>query len=100
MDESPELERLRNELNAITREILNESPAKRYGWKHSKLDQGQVEYILDRQAVIEAVKLIQRVSWQSINCEDKSLADTIREFALHSLATMAQSMSKNEDKIL
>lgn len=102
MDASPESAEIRklceDHRNAI-HELLSEKP-KRYGWKHTKLDAQQTEYIIDRERVIQAVKAIQCIGWQSINAHDRELALKIREMVLHSLATMAQSMTLNEERIL
>lgn len=102
MDSSPESESVRaacDDVREAIREILSEQP-RRYGWRHTKLDPQQTEYIIDREAVIQAVKSVQKITWQSINAHDRELALKIRENVLHSLATMAQSMTTNEERIL
>jgi hypothetical protein len=102
MDSSPDeaaIAKLRAEVDAAVREILSVRPV-RYGWKRSALDQQQVEYIVEREAVIQAVLAVQRVCWQSIHCGNQELALKIRENALHSLATLVRAMTLNEERIL
>lgn len=67
----------------------------RVGWKRTKLQIRSVEYIIQREDVIRAVKAIQQVDWQNIS-NDQELALQIRENALHSLATLAQAMRRIE----
>ena len=90
---------LPEQLADALRELLNERPI-RYGWKRSVVDQQQLEYIIQREDVLKAVAFVQRCEWQSIDCLNKSLAEKIRENALHALATLAIAMRANEEKIL
>jgi hypothetical protein len=69
---------------------------KRYGWKRSLLSQQTVEYIIQREHVLEAILLIQKVDWQNINSDNKELSKQIKENVLHSLAVMAQAMRRIE----
>lgn len=88
-----------DQLAELLRELLAERPV-RYGWKRSRLDQQQVEYIIQREAVIHAIRAVMLTDWQSIDLLNKELADKIRSNCLHALATLAQAMRANEDKIL
>jgi len=81
-------------------EILAEKCTYRYGWKRSKLDAQQREYIIEREGVIEAIRKVQQVTWQSIDCTNRELAEQIRENAMHSLATLARAMTLNEERML
>lgn len=87
------------ELSRLLRELVNRQRG-RYGWRRSKLDEQQREYIIQREDVLKSVALIQRIDWQSIDCEDKEFALKLRENALHALACLARGMLANEPKIL
>jgi len=72
----------------------------REGLEMSRIDGQQVEYILDREALIEAVNRISRIPWQNIDASDRKLALLIRENVMHSLGVMASAMAKNEERML
>lgn len=75
-------------------------PGRRQGWEGSSLNGQQREYILDRDSVIRARKEIIGIEWQSIDCGNKSLAEQIRENALHALGVLLDRMRDNERKML
>lgn len=93
--DDPLLEQFRAEIRAILSER-----APRPGWKRSKLDQQTCDYILEREAVIEATLKVTHTSWQSINAQNRELAEEIRHNALHALAVMARAMARNEENFL
>lgn len=93
-----------DERDVLSRAIGNGSvvfPARvRKGWEHTKIDGTQREFILDREACCEALRRIGQVPWQSINADDKSLAEQIRENCVHALTVMRDSMARNEERMI
>lgn len=75
-------------------------PTHHPGWEHSQIDGQQREYILDREAVIEAGNRLRKVPWQNVDCANKSLAIAIIENMRHSLGVMETAMRENERKML
>lgn len=75
-------------------------PTARSGWDRSIIDCQSREYILDREACIEALRRLGRIPWQSVNCENKSLALAILDNVKHALSVMKDEMAKNEGKML
>lgn len=75
-------------------------PTHRVGWERSRIDDQQREYILDREACVEALKRVQSMNWTSIHCGDKALAEAIRENAIHALMVMRDAMARNELRML
>lgn len=73
---------------------------RRKGAEFSRIDGQQVEFILDREALIDAVNRIARIPWQNIDASDRRLALLIRENVMHSLGVMASAMAKNEERML
>lgn len=94
-------EHLATELSRELRELFADAcENRRYGWKRCKLDDQQREYIIQREAALQAAQTLVRISWQSIDLSNQELALTIRENALHSLATLIRAMALNEDRMI
>lgn len=92
---------LANDLSREFHELFRDAAKPvRYGWKRSKLDEQQREYIIQREAALSAAKALIQVDWQSIDARNKEFALKVRENALHSVATLIRAMTANEDKIL
>ena len=92
MDDAPK----QSEYNQLGKILEDAIRPKRYGFKKSMLCQSSVEYILQRENVLAAIRSIQQVDWQNINPNNKELAEQIKEQVLHSLAVMIQSMRRIE----
>lgn len=74
--------------------------AARYGWRHTTISDQQRDYIIARERVLEAIKVVQKLDWQSIDLNDKELAGKIRENTLHALGTLARAMQANEEAMM
>lgn len=92
-------EHLLEQFNAEIRAILSEAPP-RPGWKRSKIDQQTRDFVLQREAAIEATLKISHTAWQSINAQDRALAEEIRHNVLHALTVMVRAMARNEENFL
>lgn len=97
MEEAQKRQFLAELLNAGA--VVLPSP-RREGFEQSAINEQTREYIIDREALIEAVNRISRISWQNIDASDRKLALLIRENVMHSLGVMASAMAKNEERML
>lgn len=97
MEEAQKRQFLAELLNAGA--VVLPSP-RREGFEMSRIDVQQVEFILDREALIEAINRIARIPWQNIDASDRKLALLIRENVMHALGVMASAMAKNEERML
>lgn len=74
--------------------------AKREGWQTTKIDGQSLEYIVDREACVEALIRLRKIPWQSVDCESKPLALEILDNVNHALTVMRDAMARNEPKML
>jgi len=85
----------RKELRALSDALREALQPTRFGWKRTLLPLPDVEYIIQRESVLQAIKSVQGLDWQNIH-PDKKTALAIRENALHSLAVLIQSIRRIE----
>lgn len=72
----------------------------RYGWKRTTLSADQLDYIVSRNDLIRAIKLIQEIDPICYTTSTKENALKLREHALHALACISWAMRDNEERMM
>lgn len=85
-----------DELSDLRKTIADAMKPRRYGWRRTLLHMSSVEYIIQREDVLRAIRTIHQVDWQYINPDNRELSNQIRENALHALAVLVQAMRRIE----